>query len=275
MTRTRRIINVHTHLLKEDDVDARVRLWRECGLVKACVHVLTRADDHPLFLSNQGVLRWVKEYPDLILGFALPDLGWNVDTPDSIDRFKEQGFKGLKFIGPSYAYDDERYFPLYERSQALDMPILFHTGYLAQTEQDRERGISTAKMSPVRLDTIGRAFPGLRMMMAHLGSPEFGMGLKLIQAFKNIYGEYSGGGGGKFRETTLRKLFAPLPGANMTDPDENQALRHYEKLCFATDNPDPPRWIELNERLLDELQIPEDLRERFWWQNAAAWLNAD
>jgi len=33
------IINVHTHIKKTRDIDARVKLWRECGCIKVCVLV--------------------------------------------------------------------------------------------------------------------------------------------------------------------------------------------------------------------------------------------
>lgn len=269
-----RIINVHTHLARTQDVDARVRLWRECGCVKVCVHV-TASHKSQRGYTNEELLEWMRKYPDIILGFALPRLGWEVDGPSRVDEFREQGFTGLKFIGPSYAYDDERYFPLYERAERLGMPILFHTGFLSVSPGQGKRGISQDKMRAVRLDTIGRAFPDLRIMMAHLGNPEFDVGLDVTRSFENVYGEFSGASGSKSRETILRKVFAPLPGADMKDPEENLALRYFEKLCFATDNPEPPRWIELSGRLMEELELPAELRERFWWRNAARWLGIE
>ena len=274
------IINVHTHAHRHQDLDARVRLWRECGCVKVCVHALHRGPvihrrPESSSYSNEELVPWMRKYPDILLGFALPELGWRVDGHEVVDRFKEQGFTGLKLIGPSYAYDDERYWPLYRRAEQLDMPVLFHTGFLSIGPDDGERGISQDKMRAVRLDTIGRAFPRLRMMMAHLGNPEFYVGLDVIRSFENIYGEFSGASGSKFRETTLRRLFAPLPGADMADPDENLALVQFRKLCFATDNPEPPRWIELGRRLMDELELPDEVQEGFWWRNGARWLGIE
>ena len=263
-----KIINVHTHLHPHQDIDARVKLWRECGLVTVCVQTLT-AGPSDQTCGNEAVLEWVRKYPDLIVGFGYVELGPDVDPPEQVERLKEQGFTGLKFIAPSEPYDHERYYPLYERAEALGMPILFHTGFLAISPTDGARRVSTDKMRPVRLDAIGRAFPELRMVMAHLGNPEFDVGLSVIDAFAHIYAEFSGHSGSKWRETTLRKVFAPVPGANMADPEENQALRWFEKLCFATDNPEPPRWIALSQRLMDELELPAALQERFLWRNAA------
>jgi predicted TIM-barrel fold metal-dependent hydrolase len=269
-----RIVNVHTHVHRNQDIDERVRLWRECGCIKVCVHVTAR---HPggTRVTNEELVPWMQKYGDILLGFALPKLGLEVDGPEVVDRFKEQGFTGLKFIGPSYPYDDERYYPIYERAEELGMPILFHTGFLSIGPNDGALGISQEKMRAVRLDTIGRAFPNLRLMMAHLGNPEFHVGLDVTRSFAHIYGEFSGHSGSKFRETVLRKLFAPLPGADMGDPEENLALVYFQKLCFATDNPEPPRWIALSQRLMDELQLPADLQEAFWWRNGARWLGLE
>ncbi|MFH1022382.1 MAG: amidohydrolase family protein [Planctomycetota bacterium] len=270
MAKPSRIINVHTHLHHDQDLDARLRLWREWNVQKVCIQTLASKPGERF--CNDEVAALIQKYPDIIVGFGKVDLGFTPDGPEAIDRLKDQGFTGLKFIWPSYPYDDERYYPLYERAQVLSMPILFHTGFSSIQPADGANRISVEKMRAARLDTIGRAFPKLRMIMAHLGNPEFHVGLDIITEFPNIWAEFSGAGGSKWRETTLRKVFAPLPGANMADPEENQALRWFGKLCFATDNPDPPKWVNLCLRLMDELQIPDDIRERFWWRNAAGVL---
>lgn len=275
----KKLINVHTHLGVKDDIDAAVTHWVACGCAKVCVMVT--ADDLALppalpngnrGITNAELVPWMRKYGDVLLGFGLIRLGETPDPADQVDRLKEMGFTGLKFIRPYYAYDDERYFPLYERAQALGMPILFHTGFLVIRESDRANKVSQDKMRAIRLDTLGRAFPELRMMMAHLGNPEYDVGLDICRCFKHIYADFSGNSGSKLRETTLRRVFQPLPGACMSDPDENLALRYFQKLCFATDSPPPPRWIALSQRLMDELQLPEALQEQFWWRNAATWL---
>jgi len=144
-----KIISVHTHLHKSQDVDARVKLWRECGLVKVCVQVLT-ADPADSTYDNAGVLEWMRKYPDLILVFGYVELGPRPDPPEQVDRLKEQGFTGLKFIAPSEPYGHEGYYPLYERAQALGMPILFHTGFLAVSASDGARCGSTPSGAPSR-----------------------------------------------------------------------------------------------------------------------------
>ncbi|MCF6177511.1 MAG: amidohydrolase family protein [Victivallaceae bacterium] len=277
-----RIINVHTHLKHRQNIAERIKLWHDCNVVKTCIQVI------PLegYYTNEEMVKIIAEYAEMIMVFGHIDLGSDlntqktdfipkIDQPDKIDRLKEQGFAGLKLTAPQYAYDDEIYFPLYERAEALAMPILFHTGNLAPNPNYSQKLTSQNKMRCIYLDSIGRAFPKLKMIMGHLGHPEYNIGLDIIYTFKNIYGELSGHSGSQWRETELRKLFAPLPGADMSNPLENQALKLFEKICFGTDNPEPPVWIELSQRLMDELELPPELQERYWWENAATILDLD
>ena len=39
--------------------------------------------------------------------------------------------------------------------------------------------------------------------------------------------------------------------------------------------PEPPRWIALSSRLMDELQLPAEVQEGFWWRNGARWLGIE
>ena len=58
----------------------------------------------------------------------------------------------------------------------------------------------------------------------------------------------------------------------VSDPSENRALSYFEKFCFGTDNPEPSVWVPASENIMDALEIPDDLRRRFYWDNAAAIL---
>ena len=267
-----KIYNCHIHVHRDQSIDERLKLWDEWHVEKAFVQVLY-SESNPLSnqMGNADVAALIRKHPDRLVGFGKVNIDLDqLDDASAVDRLKAMGFSGLKFIGPSWNYDDERFYPIYERAAKLKMPILFHTGFLASYGEQGRLRVSSDKMRAMLLDTIARAFPALKIIMAHLGNPEFETGLYLTEQFNNIYGEFSGGGGQKPRETTLRKLFRPLPGANMADPGENLALTWFKKLCFSTDNPEPPRWVPVAQRLLDELQIPAETRELYWWKNAAS-----
>jgi predicted TIM-barrel fold metal-dependent hydrolase len=282
----RYIINVHTHLHKGQDVAARVRLWRECNLRKVCIQCMPEYPPEsgravePGYYTNDDFAPLLKEYGDIMVGMGALRLFERYDGPDTVDRLKERGFAGLKCISASRPYNHEAYFPLYERAEALGMPILFHTGWLASPldGSDGRMGVNADHYRPYRLDAIARTFPRLKVIGAHLGKPHAEEALQMIDAYPNVYYDVSGGSGKKKHWRWILKALAPLPGADLTDPEENPALGYFRKLCFATDNPEPPVWIEASEHILDGLAIPDDLRERFYWKNACevfGWTEAD
>ncbi|NLD45273.1 MAG: amidohydrolase family protein [Chloroflexi bacterium] len=280
----RYVVNVHTHLHKGQDIAARVRLWRECNLRKVCILCMPeypsgvqRASEG---LTNEEFLPLLRQYGDIMVGMGALNLFDKCDGPDKVDWLKEHGFTGLKGIFASRPYNHEAYFPLYARAEALCMPILFHTGWLASALDgtDGVLGVNADNYRPYRLDKIARAFPNLKIIGAHLGKPHAEEALQMIDAFPNVYYDFSGGSGKKKHWRWILKALSPLPGADMADPSENLALGYLTKLCFATDNPEPPIWLEAAEHVLDGLQIPDDLRERYYWGNACevfGWTEAD
>ena len=93
--------------------------------------------------------------------------------PSIVDELGDMGFRGLKTIRPLENYDSKSYYPFYERAEARNMPILFHTGQLfrAPGSGSRAEDVSTARMMPWMLDPIARAFPKLTLIGAHLRLP--------------------------------------------------------------------------------------------------------
>jgi len=269
------IVNIHAHLHLADDLEARVRLWREWHVRKVCcaaLHPKMRSARNGGFCANADVAERIARYPDLIVGLGYLDFGLgSQDTPDQVDRLREQGFAGLKVISPSAPLNDDRYFPFYERAQALGMPILFHTGFvgIVKDGSDGRYGVDSAAMRPIGLDRIARVFPALRMVAAHLGYPWYEEAVCMLNAHPNVYGDISGGSGKRPHEQKLLRFLRPFPGANLADETEHPALVWFRKLCFGTDNPEPSVWVPVAQRILDVLQIPEETRERFWWRNAA------
>jgi len=269
------IINVHTHLHHYQNIEERIKLWRKCNLRKVCIACMlprSRLKVNGNYFTNEDLIPWLKRYPDILVGMGAVDLSKTPDPPEKVDELKEQGFTGLKFTRPYYPYNHEIYFPLYERAEKLGMPILFHTGwvFIGGDGMDGKYGVDSNNMRPYYFDKIARAFPKLKIIGAHLGKPHAHEALSMIKHFPNVYYDFSGGSGRKDHEIWVLRALSPMPGADMTDPAENPALKYFKKLCFATDNPEPPIWIEVSDRIMDKLCIPQELRERFYWKNACA-----
>ena len=114
-----RVINIHSHLRTRDDLAERVRIWREWNVEKFCcqcmpAHRVGGTYTHDEFLAAQ------RKYPDLLVGFAGVNLSVHgIDSAGDIQRYRDQGFAGLKFIDPCLPYNHEAYHPLYDAAERL------------------------------------------------------------------------------------------------------------------------------------------------------------
>ena len=101
----------------------------------------------------------VKAHPGLLYGLGAMHQDYE-DKADEAARILSLGLKGVK-IHPDIqgvAINDRRFDELYEAMQALDMPLLAHTG------DARYHNSNPAEV----LDVLGR-FPKLTLIGAHLG----------------------------------------------------------------------------------------------------------
>ena len=127
------------------------------------------------------------------LAFGFLDL--DHDKPDRIDALREMGFVGLKPYKQLLPYNHEAYYSLYERAQALGMPILFHTGLIAHgTAYDpaRPHAFGPENMRPIHLAGIAEAFPELRIIAGHQGYPFMEEMQHNLYYYKNICCDVSG-----------------------------------------------------------------------------------
>ncbi|MEN8227282.1 MAG: amidohydrolase family protein [Bacteroidota bacterium] len=273
-------INTHGHLRKHHNIKERIRIWDEWNVQHFCalnlnedVYWTTKKD----YFTNDDFLKIKDEYGNRILGFAGVALTrQRVSSVKDIERFKDQGFVGLKFCDAGYPYDHEIFFPLYEKALELEMPIVFHSGWLAVGDpvEDREMGVEADNMRVMTLDKVARWFPDLNMIAAHLGSPDRIQALEQLRYYKNFHCDFCGGGGSK---SWVRSTLAPmLPPAgletDMSNPSENQALFWFTKMCFGTDNPEPSTWVPNTQFMMDRLEIPLETRKLFYYDTAAKLL---
>jgi len=208
--------------------------------------------------------------------FAIPVPMVNPDTVsrEEIAAFINAGARGVKFIAPQHSYGDNRYFPLYEVLDAMAKPAFFHCGYVLGDFFDpgglmeRSDYIDIDMMRPAALDRVARAFPNLKMMMAHYGAPWYDEATQIIKCNKNIYADLSGGTAYRRDLEQWRQQLAPngkLNGAVV------------EKLCYGTDaqylvpggRNGAEGLDEFHAALYECLKLPEDLRQRIDHGNIA------
>jgi len=224
------IIDCHHHLEKEPDYADR--LYAECRRLKIDKVCLMSLPEYYGFSSNSEIKKALRQHPDLFIGFAHVDLG--VVTPDTINRFKDEGFQGLKFINPPANYDAERFDPIYQRAEELEMPALFHLGIVARREYTHPQRINCNRMRPIYLDTIARAFPKLKIIGAHLGNPWYEEATMAARWNPNLYFDLSGSTLKKKTPEFLGNLLWWTPTTRYRDPEGKYA---WEKILFGSDVP--------------------------------------
>lgn len=191
------IIDAHAHLSKEpEDLE---RIVNSGIIEQVWLMDVSFYGNHPvshlgwMIASPEEILRVAKEYKGFFIPFGYLDFR---KGPEIVGELFEKGFVGLKAIRPPKPYDDPSYFPYYAKAQELKMPILFHTGQIAEdTQENVGKGLSLGptNMRPMMLETIASAFPSLIIIGAHLGTPPwFEEAFDAVCTCPNVYYDFSG-----------------------------------------------------------------------------------
>lgn len=142
-------------------------------------------------VPNEYVAEYVARFPGRFFGFASVD----PNRPDKVSRLeyaiKELGLRGLK-LGPIYQNfypDAKEHFELYQKADELNIPILIHQGtsFVPEGFLDASR--------PAALDPIARAFPNLKILVAHMGHPWVDECISVVRKNTNMYMDVSALGG--------------------------------------------------------------------------------
>jgi predicted TIM-barrel fold metal-dependent hydrolase len=150
------------------------------------------------FAGNDKVLEAVRRYPDRLSGAVYLDPR-EPDAIETFDRYLQEGFRCVKMFPPSgFQPDDERWFPLYERIEAAGVPLIFHAGQTNIKVVSQVPGVRKATNSryshPLNFDMIARIFPGLPIVLAHMGYPHYVDAWSVAHANPNIHLDISGSG---------------------------------------------------------------------------------
>jgi len=180
--RKARKIDIHVHwgggarAKAKEDLAEQMRLHREeYGIEKMVV-----------FASSAELDQILDKHPDII---PFLHIDMDEESPGRIAEARRQGCYGVKFILPMRRYDDDGYLPLYEECAKQNMIALFHTGVVAGAggEKQRHKRTSSDFMRPSTLDRVGRVFPELTIIGAHIGYPWYNEAAALQRWHKNIY----------------------------------------------------------------------------------------
>ena len=212
-----RVFDVHVHFGPRPDADPSLpKHFQREMLAYACRRLNIRK---VALLGRRGEDDWQstldaqEAHPDLFIPLAQVFL--DEDDADQISRLHERGFRGLKITGPNKNYDDESYYPVYERCEELGCRSCSTPASVAArsitSSSTRETptwpsarlprwrsaaGAATrgaARMQPIYLDTLGVAFPHLRIIGAHLGYGLYDSAAAVARWRRNVTFDISGG----------------------------------------------------------------------------------
>lgn len=235
--------------------EAYVAQCRELGIEK----ILVLDPPHVAF-AMQAI------FGDFIL--PAPQVDIDRTTPETIRELFQRGACGIKFIAPMHAYGEDRYFPIYDAIRAHGGLAVFHTGYLGMGMFDpgaplgRQQVVDITHMRPAAIDRIARAFPALKVLMAHFGNPWWEECWKIISSHPNVYADFSGG-------TAVRRSMRMW--SDMFMPDGRPDVAAIAKLCFATDGSYcfqglKPEFVErytaFYDQFFDVVKMTDDLRDK-------------
>ncbi|MGE5648417.1 MAG: amidohydrolase family protein [Acidobacteriota bacterium] len=216
-----------------------------------------------------AVTDFMKSHPGRLVGLGEVKL----DDPGvlaKIDRFHAAGFRGLgEITGPQYAFDDRRYWPIYERAEKYGMILLFHTGIVNRTKPEVASDVSSDRMRIGTLDLIARRFPKCTLIGGHLGNPDYAWAAEIGRWNPNLYFDVSGSTLIKKQEdyTFFKSIFW---WSSVASPHTPKAATHaFEKLVFGSDVfegdlAEFDRELDRYHKMLDACAVPAEAQKNIF-----------
>jgi len=212
---------------------------------------------------------FLEQHPSRLIGFGSIDPD-EAHAVDQIDQFHSLGFRGLgELENPRRDYNDPAYWPLYARAEKYGMIVLFHTGISARNAPNVATDVSVDRQRVTSLDGIARHFPGLTLIGAHMGNPEYAFAAEIGRWNPNVYFDLSGSSLIKLQNnyaffksifwwSGVESLHTPKSGANA-----------FEKLVFGSDVfdgdlPEFDRALDRYHKVLDACDVPPKARENIF-----------
>lgn len=262
------IIDTHLHLVNRPGyVDELMQTTSELGIDKI---ILFTVQPGASWATNEQIMEAHRKYPDRIIPFYTFCLG--NEPPCIVDRVHAEGFRGLKLINPTRNYNDESYFPVWERCEDLGLITTFHTGIVARTREQVEYDIDSSRMKVIYLDRIARRFQRMTIFVAHLGNPDHDEACMMCRWHSNMYFDLSGSTL-KYRSSQFLAERLWWAGQAVRYKDEF-GRGPWEKILFGSD----VTAAEISEtrddyfRLFDDLGFSQETRDGIMGNTAAKLL---
>jgi len=202
------------------------------------------------FVPNDHIADLVRQHPSRLIGFGCVDPHMGDEAVRELERcVKVLGLKGLGEMDGSkqnFVPSDPKYFPIYDRCQELEVPVVFHTG--------NSPGYPIEYASPVYIDRIAYNFPRLRICLAHMGWPWADVAAAIAWNKPNVYLDIN----------ALRLKYLPPAVVTMM----NSVIQ--DKVLFAHDFPVFPTAKMVQE--FEELPLKPEVKRKIREENPRRFL---
>jgi len=215
--------------------------------------------------ANDRLHEAVRAHPDRFAGFAALPTADPKAAADELERaVGKLGFKGAMVHGPTNGvfFDDKRFWPIFERAQALDVPLYLHPSLPMKAVVDAYYGDYLGKYPQLQsaawgytvetatqgirmvLSGVFEKYPGLKIILGHLGESLPFSAWRIDMCLSR------GGQPSHFRETFNRHFWITTSG-NFCTPALMCCIMEMgvDRILFSVDYPfvpNPPgtKWME-------------------------------
>jgi len=177
----------------------------------------------------------------------VPFIGMSTDFGDAkaiLQEFElrvKQGAKGIKMHPGMYSFypGDEALFPMYEKCQELGLPVLADSGPWPHSHElvlfplwFKMPEPHTEYAEPLNFALVLKAFPRLKVVLAHLGSAWWDERVELAQKYANVYFDTSQGFSAPDR-------IPVVPHRSLAEEDAVRVIRKIgvKRVMFGSDFP--------------------------------------
>lgn len=282
-TREIQIVDTHVHLFPTREVRQRVLegIKRALGTPYYCTgspeelaETIREANiSHAVIMNqaaaNKEALNWLlsgnffacaysRKHPGLIPAIGL-DKRMKRNPTEEIDHKLKWGAKVVKLhpVAQEFYVNDRAMWPIYQKCQEVNLPLIFHCGKMMI------EGLP-AYAHPKLFRDILKAFPGIRVVLAHMGGGYWQEAIELGRAFpENTY-----------FDTSIAISAAPIPDfIRLTDEQAVAMIREIgaHRVMFGSDFP----WINPKQdiRRISRLALTDKEKRLILGENARAFFN--
>ena len=151
---------------------------------KAIVVGINSPEALGMYTPNDYIRGLAEQYPDK-LEWCCCVLPTDPEAVEEVERGYELGCVALGEIAPGYGMyyaNDPRAYKVWAKAQELGLPVIIHGGFSQPTP------LRTKYCDLTAIDDMAIDFPDLKIVLCHMGYPEYEYASNLIHKHSNLFG---------------------------------------------------------------------------------------